>query len=46
MKDIEKNCRIALVQAEPVMFDKKASLDKVLKYIDEAMSKKPDLIAS
>ena len=44
MKDIEKNCRIALVQAEPVMFDKKASLDKVLKYIDEAMSKKPDLI--
>ena len=44
MKDIEKNCRIALVQAEPVMFDKKASLDKVLKYIDEAMSKSPDLI--
>ena len=44
MKDIEKNCRIALVQAEPVMFDKAASLDKVVKYIDKSMPEKPDLI--
>ena len=37
MKDIEKKtCRIALVQAEPVMFDKAASLDKALGLIKEA----------
>ena len=44
MKDIEKICRVALVQAEPVMFDKKASLEKALKYIEEASKKDPDLI--
>lgn len=44
MKDIEKICRVALVQAEPVMFDKKASLEKTLKYIEEASKKDPDLI--
>lgn len=44
MKDIEKICRVALVQAEPVMFDKKASLEKALKYIEEASKKSPDLI--
>ena len=37
MRDLENNiCRIALVQAEPVMFDKKASLEKALGYIEEA----------
>ena len=37
MKDLEKKtCRIALVQAEPVMFDKAASLDKALGRIKEA----------
>ncbi|MBO5995324.1 MAG: carbon-nitrogen hydrolase family protein [Firmicutes bacterium] len=44
MKDIRKDCRIALVQAEPVMFDKEASLEKVIRFIDEAMAEKPDLI--
>ena len=44
MKDLEKNLRVALVQAEPVMFDKAASLEKVLKYIDEATSEDPGLI--
>ena len=44
MKDIEKICRLALVQAEPVLFDKKASVDKTLKYIEEAAKNKPDLI--
>lgn len=44
MKDIAKCCRVALVQAEPCMFDKKASLEKTLKYIEEAAQKKPDLI--
>ncbi|MBR6472850.1 MAG: carbon-nitrogen hydrolase family protein [Firmicutes bacterium] len=43
MRDIERICKVALVQAEPVMFDKKASLEKVLAYIDKA-SGKADLI--
>ena len=44
MKDIKATCKIALVQAEPVMFNKSASLKKVLQYIREAASQKPDLI--
>ncbi len=44
MKDIDNICKIALVQAEPVMFDKSASLKKALQYIREAASQKPDLI--
>ena len=32
MKDIRKECRVALVQAEPVMFDKAASLKKALSF--------------
>lgn len=44
MKDIKNTCKIALVQAEPVMFNKSASLKKTLQYISEAASQKPDLI--
>ncbi len=45
MKDLkEKTCRLALVQAEPVMFDKKASLEKALGLIEEAAEKKAKLI--
>ena len=44
MKDIKNICKVALVQAEPVMFDKKASLEKALRYIDEAAQHSPDLI--
>ena len=33
MKDIKTTCKIALVQAEPVMFSKSASLKKALQYI-------------
>ena len=44
MKDIENSCKIALVQAEPGMFDKSASLKKVLQWIAEAAAQKPDLI--
>ena len=44
MKDIEKKCRVALVQAEPVMFDKAASLKKALTYIDEAAAGGAELI--
>ena len=45
MRAIRPTCRVALVQAEPVMFDKQASLDKVLLAIDEAAPHQPDLIA-
>ena len=44
MKDINPICRIALVQAEPILFDKKASLAKTLAYIEESASRKSDLI--
>lgn len=44
MKDIESICRIAVVQAEPVMFDKSASLEKALRCIDEAAAHHPNLI--
>ena len=41
MKDIENSCKIALVQAEPVLFDKSASLKKALQWIAEAAAQKP-----
>lgn len=44
MKDIQDTCRLALVQAEPVMFDKQASIEKTLALIGEAQAQKPDLI--
>ena len=44
MKDINDVCKVALVQAEPVMFDKSTSLKKALRYIDAAAAQKPDLI--
>lgn len=44
MKDLSPICRVALVQAEPVMFDKAASLAKALSLIDEAAARKPGLI--
>ena len=44
MKGIEGICRIAGVQAEPVMFDKRASLEKALRCIGEAAAHHPNLI--
>lgn len=44
MKNIENICKIALVQAEPVMFDKNASTKKALQCIAEAAIQKPDII--
>ncbi len=44
MKDVKKFCKIALVQAEPVLFNKKESLEKALKYIDESSINAPDII--
>ena len=45
MKDIKNICKIALVQAEPVMFNKSASLKKALQCINEAAIQKPDIIS-
>ena len=44
MKDVNSVCKVALVQAEPVLFDKKASLKKTLDFIEKAAVQKPDLI--
>ena len=45
MKDLDKHtCRIALVQAEPVLFNKQESLKKALGYIEEAAKNKAELI--
>lgn len=45
MKDLEKKtCRIGLVQAEPVLFNKKASLEKAMGYIYEAAKNGAELI--
>ena len=44
MKGIEGICKIAGVQAEPVMFDKRASLEKALRCIGEAAAHHPNLI--
>lgn len=44
MRDVKDTCKIALVQAEPVLFDKDASLEKALKYIEEASKQNAELI--
>lgn len=44
MRDIKESCRIALVQAEPVLFDKTASLEKALHLISKAAEQKAELI--
>lgn len=44
MKDFKHTCKIALVQAEPVLFDKDASLQKALNLIEEAAAQKAEFI--
>ena len=44
MKDLKDTCRIALVQAGPVMFDKDATIDKACKEIIEAGNNGAELI--
>ena len=44
MEDIEDRCRVALVQAAPVMFNKKKSAEKAVSLIRKAAEQKPDLI--
>ena len=44
MKDLASPCRIAVVQAAPVLFDKAACLEKALALIEEAASHGAELI--
>ncbi|MCQ2010334.1 carbon-nitrogen hydrolase family protein [Sporolactobacillus sp. STSJ-5] len=44
MKDLAKNCRIALVQGSPVLFNKAATVDKVVSEILAAGEQGADLI--
>ena len=44
MKDLKKICRIAVVQAAPVMFDKAACTDKAVGLIREAGKQGAELI--
>ncbi|MDR1835123.1 MAG: nitrilase, partial [Fusobacteriaceae bacterium] len=44
MQDMEKVCKVAVVQASTVPFDKNGALEKTLALIDKAAEQKPDLI--
>ncbi|MCH4171713.1 MAG: carbon-nitrogen hydrolase family protein [Lactobacillus sp.] len=44
MKDLKPTCRIALIQAAPVMFDKAKTLEKVAQLVAETRPQHPELI--
>ena len=45
MKDLKSStCRLALIQAEPILFDKEASLTKAIDLIGKAAAEKAELI--
>ena len=44
MKNLKKECHVAVVQATPVMFDKNKCLEKVLEYIKECAKNGAELI--
>lgn len=44
MKDLEPNCRIVIIQAEPVLFDKQACVEKAVSLIRKSAGKGADLI--
>ncbi len=44
MTDLKSSCRIALVQAEPIMFDKEKCIDKAISLIYEASKQNAELI--
>ena len=44
MKDLKKECKVAVVQAEPVMFDSAACTEKALTLIEECAAKGAELI--
>lgn len=44
MQDLQANCRVALIQAAPVLFDKAKTLAKTEALVQSVLSQKPDLI--
>ena len=44
MRELKNVCKLALVQAEPILFDKQACLDKTVALIKEAAEQKAELI--
>lgn len=44
MQDLQKKCRVAVVQCAPIMFDKAATLEKCINLIKEAGKQQADLI--
>ena len=44
MKTLENRCRIAVVQAAPIFFDKDACVEKAVRLIEEAAQQKADII--
>lgn len=44
MKDLKNKCRIAVIQATPVMFDKEACVEKALRLIEECAAEGAELI--
>lgn len=44
MKNLKRYIKVAVVQFEPILFDKKACIDKIISLIEEASEKEPDLI--
>ena len=44
MKDLNSHCRLAIVQAAPVMFDKDPCLEKAIRLIEEAAQNGAELI--
>lgn len=44
MRDLQKSCKIAVVQAAPVLFDKKACVEKAVALIKECAENKAELI--
>ena len=44
MRELKSTCRVAVVQATPVMFDKSKCLEKALRLIDESADNGAELI--
>ncbi len=44
MRDLRSECPIAIVQAAPIMFNKDACVEKVLRYLDECADHGAELV--
>lgn len=44
MKELKEKCKIAVVQAAPILFNKDECVKKVIDYIEESASKGSELI--